>query len=173
MWQIHCILKCFLKPFTRLIIKLWIIFSPVYRRKRGTYFFHLDLIQYDNISMWSITLADTWVHLNNLQTIALHELNETLPEWEFDFYFRTSDACSLHWQTASSNERSDINRLCCYKNANTHNAGWVQIQRRHTFFFSVQIREKAKKRGSTGTCYPLLWVYLGKEMIRATAFRLK
>lgn len=34
---------------------------------------------------------------------------------------------------------------------------------------SVQIKEKAKKSGSIGTCYPLLWVYLGKEMIRVAA----
>lgn len=49
----------------------------------------------------------------------------------------------------------------------------MQKQRQHTSFFSVQIKEKARKSGSIGTCYPLLWVYPGREIIRAAAFRWK
>lgn len=49
----------------------------------------------------------------------------------------------------------------------------VQIQKQHTLCLSVQIKEKAKKSGSTGACYPLLWVYLGKEIIKVAAFRRK
>lgn len=32
----------------------------------------------------------------------------------------------------------------------------AQTQRQHALFLSVQIKEEAKKSGSSGTCYPLL-----------------
>lgn len=45
--------------------------------------------------------------------------------------------------------------------------------RDNAIFLSVQIKEKAKKHVSTGTCYPLPWGYLDEEIGGVAGFRLK